>query len=156
DGIATGVTVRAAVRALRQRGARKVAVATPVAAPESVALLAGEADDVVVVEAPEDLWAIGAWYDDFRQLDDEEVMAALERARGAERPPGVAGERPVTVEAGGALLRGDLVIPNGARGIVVFAHGSGSGRKSPRNRFVASALQEAGLATLLCDLLTEE
>ena len=53
-------------------------------------------------------------------------------------------------------LLGDLRIAPGARGIVVFAHGSGSGRHSPRNRFVADVLVKAGLATLLIDLLTQE
>jgi dienelactone hydrolase len=54
-----------------------------------------------------------------------------------------------------AVLHGDLTIPDGARGIVLFAHGSGSGRRSPRNRFVAATLVDAGFATLLKDLLTE-
>ncbi len=58
--------------------------------------------------------------------------------------------------AGGVVLRGDLAIPEGARGIVLFAHGSGSSRLSPRNRFVARELQRRGLATLLIDLLTPE
>lgn len=62
----------------------------------------------------------------------------------------------VTVSLGKTLLRGNLNIPQGAAGIVVFAHGSGSGRKSPRNRFVAGVLQKANLATLLIDLLTME
>ncbi|MDD3926889.1 MAG: dienelactone hydrolase family protein [bacterium] len=53
-------------------------------------------------------------------------------------------------------LEGNLVVPANARGMVLFAHGSGSSRFSPRNRFVAQVLQEAGLATLLIDLLTEE
>ena len=61
----------------------------------------------------------------------------------------------VTLAAGGAELQGDLTVPGDARGLVVFAHGSGSGRHSPRNRFVAEVLQRAGLATLLMDLLTE-
>jgi putative phosphoribosyl transferase len=56
----------------------------------------------------------------------------------------------------GDLLEGRLHLPDGAQGIVVFAHGSGSGRYSPRNRMVARALQQRGLATLLMDLLTEE
>ena len=56
----------------------------------------------------------------------------------------------------GATLTGDLIIPQGAKGIVLFAHGSGSSRFSPRNRSVASALNFAGLATLLLDLLTDE
>src|SRR5688572_168815 len=62
----------------------------------------------------------------------------------------------VQVSTGGVLLDGDLSVPDGARGIVLFAHGSGSSRRSPRNRFVAAALQRTGLATLLFDLLTAE
>ena len=56
----------------------------------------------------------------------------------------------------GAVLQGDLAVPHGASGIVMFAHGSGSSRRSPRNRFVAESLHEAGFGTLLLDLLTEE
>lgn len=63
-------------------------------------------------------------------------------------------ERPVIISVGPVELKGDLSIPENAQGIVVFAHGSGSGRHSPRNRFVAQVLQDAGLATLLMDLLT--
>jgi putative phosphoribosyl transferase len=55
-----------------------------------------------------------------------------------------------------AVLSGDLVVPERALGVVVFAHGSGSGRHSPRNRLVADSLNEAGIATLLLDLLTPE
>jgi len=63
-------------------------------------------------------------------------------------------ESAVSIPAGDASIAGDLVIPPGARGIVLFAHGSGSSRHSPRNRFVAQELQKANLATLLMDLLT--
>src|SRR5829696_2707531 len=65
-------------------------------------------------------------------------------------------EREVRVSAGPVALDGNLGIPDETRGIVLFAHGSGSGRHSPRNRHVAQALREAGLATLLIDLLTLE
>ncbi len=65
-------------------------------------------------------------------------------------------EREVRVSAGPVELEAILDIPEGAQGIVLFAHGSGSGRHSPRNRYVAGALREAGLATLLIDLLTPE
>jgi putative phosphoribosyl transferase len=65
-------------------------------------------------------------------------------------------EAAVVVRAGSAELDGDLVTPTAARGIVLFAHGSGSSRRSPRNRQVAAALQDAGMATLLFDLLTPE
>jgi putative phosphoribosyl transferase len=65
-------------------------------------------------------------------------------------------EREVRVSAGPVTLEGNLGIPDTTRGIVLFAHGSGSGRHSPRNRYVAGALREVGLATLLVDLLTPE
>jgi putative phosphoribosyl transferase len=61
----------------------------------------------------------------------------------------------VQVPAGATALNGDLTMPTGSHGLVIFAHGSGSSRFSPRNRFVAEVLQEGGLATLLLDLLTE-
>ncbi len=62
----------------------------------------------------------------------------------------------MTVNAGSVELTGDVTVPFGAAGIVVFAHGSGSGRTSPRNQFVADSLVSAGFATLLFDLLTRE
>ena len=62
----------------------------------------------------------------------------------------------VRIELADAVLHGDLVLPTGAKGLVVFAHGSGSSRHSPRNRFVARRINDEGLATLLMDLLTEE
>lgn len=65
-------------------------------------------------------------------------------------------QEPVSIKAGEANLQGDLSVPESAAGIVIFAHGSGSSRKSPRNRFVAEFLYEASLGTLLMDLLTEE
>jgi dienelactone hydrolase len=65
-------------------------------------------------------------------------------------------ESAVEIPADGVLLKGDLTVPRDAGGIVVFAHGSGSGRFSPRNRAVADVLVQAGLATLLMDLLTAE
>jgi pimeloyl-ACP methyl ester carboxylesterase len=65
-------------------------------------------------------------------------------------------EQPIQIPVGSMSLSGDLNIPDGAQGVVLFAHGSGSGRHSPRNRYVAKVLQEAGLSTLLFDLLTED
>src|SRR5438477_3034026 len=65
-------------------------------------------------------------------------------------------ERLVRIAAGPAMLEGDLNIPAGARGAVLFAHGSGSSRHSPRNRYVAQLLNQAKLTTLLVDLLTTD
>jgi putative phosphoribosyl transferase len=80
------------------------------------------------------------------------TASAADPASGADG--GGPGGRDVRVPAGTVTLEGHLVIPEGAPGIVLFAHGSGSSRFSPRNRFVAHELQGAGLATLLIDLLT--
>ena len=65
-------------------------------------------------------------------------------------------EELVEISINGKTIQGDLTIPPGSKGIVIFAHGAGSSRSSPRNKFVAEHLHEAGLATLLIDLLTEE
>lgn len=62
----------------------------------------------------------------------------------------------VHIETDDVSLEGNLTVPDGAQGLVLFAHGSGSSRHSPRNRYVAGVLHEGGLATLLFDLLTEE
>ena len=79
------------------------------------------------------------------------------RAGGMEKTPVRSETAPeVTVPAAGVRLAGDLHVPAEAQGVVLFAHGSGSSRISPRNRYVARVLREAGLATLLLDLLTEE
>jgi putative phosphoribosyl transferase len=64
--------------------------------------------------------------------------------------------RQIQVKAGAVVLEGDLALVEGTSGVVLFAHGSGSSRHSPRNRFVADALRDAGLATLLIDLLTAD
>jgi len=154
DGVATGGTARAVLRALRGRGPARLVFAAPVASPEAVRVLARDADDVVAALEPEGMSAIGAWYRDFHQVSDEEVIAALEGARKRERAAPFAED--VEIPVGDAVLEGRLVVPPGARGVVLFAHGSGSSRFSRRNRFVAELLQGAGLATLLFDLLTAE
>jgi putative phosphoribosyl transferase len=82
DGLATGATMLAAVRAARRGGATRIIVAVPVASPQAVSLLAREADQVVALRAPAQLTSIGQWYDDFSQLDDPTVCALL-----AQPPP---------------------------------------------------------------------
>jgi predicted phosphoribosyltransferase len=80
DGLATGVSMRAAARALREHGARQLVVAVPVASREACALLAEEADAVVCARTPERFDAVGAWYDDFAQTSDGEVRRLLARS----------------------------------------------------------------------------
>ncbi|MEY2403779.1 MAG: putative phosphoribosyl transferase [Acidimicrobiaceae bacterium] len=77
DGLATGATMRAALAALRTRNVGELVAAAPVAPPEVVTMLDGEADRVVVLEAPDRFIAVGAWYGDFRQVSDEEVRELI-------------------------------------------------------------------------------
>jgi putative phosphoribosyl transferase len=81
-------------------------------------------------------------------------MTRYRLPRGAPRDDDIEIDRTHAIELGAVRLVGDLVAPVDAGGLVIFAHGSGSGRRSPRNRWVARALNEAGLTTLLLDLLT--
>lgn len=78
DGLATGVTATAALRAVRQAEPRQLVFAAPVCAPQSAAMLHREADDVFCVATPEDFGAVGLWYRDFTQVTDEEVVALVE------------------------------------------------------------------------------
>jgi putative phosphoribosyl transferase len=165
DGLATGATARAAVRALRARGAERIVLAAPVGSPEAVRSLEREADQVLCVLVPEQMWAIGFWYLEFGQTSDGEVAELLRRSRGgAPQPVTTAGDpdppvlRPAAIllPKSDRTLAGDLAVPENATGLVIFAHGSGSSRHSPRNRHVAAILNRHGLATLLLDLLTPE
>ncbi|MEU1215870.1 phosphoribosyltransferase family protein [Streptomyces sp. NPDC005791] len=149
DGVATGATARAACQVVRAQGAAHVVLAVPVASPDVAARLGEDVDEVVCLSTPSFFSAVGEWYRDFSQTSDEEVVSLLARATGGH----VTAEE-VEVDAGGVPLPGDLVLPGGAEAVVVFAHGSGSSRHSPRNRAVATALNRAGLGTLLFDLLT--
>ncbi len=165
DGIATGSTARAACQVARAQGAARVVLAVPVAPRDWEVRFGADADEFVCLDTPEPFYAIGQFYDDFTQTSDEEVIACLERA--ARRVPQAAttsttgGDPPsrdeeIEVTAGPVQLGGHLTLPEDAIGVVVFAHGSGSSRRSPRNRYVATVLNEEGLATLLFDLLTVE
>lgn len=150
DGLATGATMIAAARWARGEGAARVVIGVPVGPASTLALMRAEADTVVCALIPPVMFAVGEWYDDFTQVSDTEVVALL--ANGFTP----AGRRSVTIAADDVQLTGDLALPPAASGVVVFAHGSGSGRHSPRNRSVANHLNQRGLGTLLLDLLTSQ
>jgi putative phosphoribosyl transferase len=162
DGIATGSSVRAACHVLRALGAARIVVAVPVASRMAVNDLRSECDELVCLEAPEPFFAVGEWYRDFSQTRDDEVIGLLRRSalaqeratRIEEDATGPGRDEEVQIPAGEIALAGRLTVPPGVIGAVIFAHGSGSSRHSPRNRSVAAVLQQAGLATLLLDLLT--
>jgi putative phosphoribosyl transferase len=168
DGLATGSTMKAAVVSVRKRGAKTIVVAVPVGPSSTVEELKKEADDVICLQRPEPFYAIGQFYEDFSQTSDEDVRRLLKLSRQQSRAQESRGrtrkmnndsegnKKIVKIPSGKATIEGNLTVPRGAKRIVIFAHGSGSGRFSPRNRLVANVLEEAGIATLLIDLLTEE
>ena len=171
DGIATGGTARAACHTARARGAASVVLAVPVAPTEARERFRGEVDELVAVQTSDHFRSVGQFYRDFSPVSDQDVVDCLRsagRARHEPEPhpapqqPSRSQRRPaaldvqIEVPVEGARLRGQLTVPMGATGVVVFAHGTGSSRYSPRNRFVAARLNDRGLATVLVDLLTSD
>jgi len=167
DGIATGASVYAAIHALREMKPKMLVVAVPVAPASTCNWLRSEADDLVVAYAPAHFYAVGQFYERFSQVADEEVVDLLHRAKqmrpmrptqqdGPAKALSTGFQRTVSIPADDVTLPGTLTVPKGARGLVVFVHGSGSSRRSPRNVYVAEVLNKRGLATLLFDLLTQE
>jgi putative phosphoribosyl transferase len=183
DGLATGSTMRAAVTALRRKEPAAVIVAAPVAASSTCAEFSTIADGCICAVAPEKFHAVGAWYENFAQINDAEVCDLLRKAQARKGPaepvrsgstasenghgPTLIREanaqssrepctiRDVVIPAGTVLLKGALTLPASAEAVVLVAHGSGSSRSSPRNQHVARVLHDAGLGTLLVDLLEE-
>lgn len=150
DGLATGATMAAALRAVRAGRPRRLVCAVPVGSPAAVRQAAALADEVVCLATPSPFRAVGLYYLGFDQVTDEEVERALARRD----PDEAVVQREVRIPAGDVLLPADLDMPPDPRGLVIFAHGSGSSRHSTRNRAVAAVLQRRGIATLLLDLLT--
>jgi putative phosphoribosyl transferase len=160
DGMATGSTARAACQVVRELGAARVVLAVPVAPRDALGDVV-EADEVVCVATPHPFLAVGRHYSDFTPTNDAEVVMLLDlaaRRRGTvHRAPDADGcDIDVEIPTNGVVLQGHLHLHEPAQAVVVFVHGSGSSRYSPRNRFVADRLYEAGLGTLLVDLLTPD
>lgn len=155
DGLATGATAKAALRALKRQGAAKVILAVPIAPADTLKKMRAEADLVVCLHTPHRFFGVGAFYSDFHQLTDEETLGLLRQVWDIEMPAPVRVVEKRTVQLPPLTLAGDLQTPANAKGIILFAHGSGSSRLSPRNRAVADDLNARGFATLLFDLLAE-
>lgn len=181
DGLATGVTARVAAQYAKAKGAKKIILAVPVSSKRAANSMKSDVDKFICLNESSSFYAVGQFYRDFTQVTDEEVIALLYLSLLSQQIESQTLENSSnTVQAGSAILTGqaiqarntiqeEVVIPNiggiktygflnvpaEPKGIVIFAHGSGSSRLSPRNQQVANELNQAGIATLLFDLLTE-
>ncbi len=154
DGLATGSTMLAAIASLRARGALEIAVAVPVASRAARVQVEREVDRIYTGMEPEFFSSVGEWYQNFDPVSDTEVVSLLGAAREVSRDPLIRIE--VKMPLGDVRLEGELSRPANCRAWVIFAHGSGSSRKSARNLRAARALNDAGFGTLLFDLLTPD
>jgi dienelactone hydrolase len=127
-----------------------------VAAEDSLAEVAKFADEVVCLATPKPFHAVGRYYLDFSSVSDEEVVDLLAPSASRGRRSSPTSIDQVRIPAGQIELEGDLTFPASAFGLVIFAHGSGSGRHSSRNRYVANILNQRRMVTLLFDLLTDD
>ena len=150
DGLATGSSMLVAIDTLKKRGPSKIVVAVPVAPPSTAAQIRSQVDEIVVLLKPDTFYAVGQWYEDFGDVSDEDVTHLL-RGRPATGPQ----DEKYSIPDGKARLPGILTLVPDAKALILFAHGSASTHRSPRNQFVARALNHAGFGTLLFDLLTE-
>lgn len=183
DGLATGVTLRAAARVVRGAHAARVIAAVPVASRWGAQEVRAEVDELTAVVTPATFETVAAAYEDYAAVGDEDVLALLGRpirrvspavrdisARLETALPWSDGgsstrERTILIPSIGGVIAADLGMPAGlyanearraasVRGLVIVAHGSGSSRNSYRNRYIAGRLRLAGYATLRLDLLT--
>lgn len=130
DGMATGATARAACIVAREHGARHVTLAMPVAPSGWEEDFVDVVDECIALSTPPNFMAVGSEYRDFSEVTDTDVDETLGQPTG------------------------QVIVPDDAKGIVLFAHGSGSSHASPRNRHVARILRHRGFGTVLVDLLS--
>ncbi|WP_390913777.1 erythromycin esterase family protein [Pseudosulfitobacter sp. SM2401] len=159
DGLATGATMKAALIGLKRNSPERIIVALPVAPKAALQEISDQADDIICLHPVTSFHGVGGFYRDFHQLTDDETVGLLGQvSTGTTHTADTAKKRihkrQVAIPPLGLL--GDLTVPPDPRGIVLFAHGSGSGRNRPRNTDVARKLNAAGFATLLFDLLTPQ
>lgn len=170
DGLASGMTAKAALAVLKKHSPKRLILAVPVASPDKVCVALNWADDVVCVATPPDFQLVNDWYADFSDVPEGEVLAILAAAKNGTRrkmngtknnpetayqhldfPTGVA---EIEIPAPTGNIAATLALPESSRGMVLIVHGAGSSRDSPRSRVIAHALEKIGLATLRIDLLT--
>lgn len=170
DGIASGATVRAAIQALRTRKPEAIVLASPVGSPHTIAALSELVDHVVVLRMPDTFRNVSSCYLNFNSVHEQDVLRALSTSydpcqsalinddtrdfKPTLRQP--ASGTLILLNVSGGPVSAEFSAPKDAWAAVVFAHGSGSSRESPRNRYIAQQLRRAGMATLLMNLLTDD
>jgi putative phosphoribosyl transferase len=157
DGLASGSTSRAALRATRAHHPRRLVLATPMGPINTLESLREEVDDLVCLLEVDPGVAVRDCYERFELTTEHEVTLLLARAAGNRAARAKLRSRKVSIPVNdGGDLEGELCLPHDAVGLVMFAHGSGSNRRSHRKRVVTRELNRRGLATLLVDLLTAD
>ncbi|PWU20410.1 MAG: phosphoribosyl transferase [Bdellovibrio sp.] len=158
DGLATGETMAVALQLLKKKSPRRIIVAIPTGSISAVNLISPLCDEIVVLDSPHPFAAVGQWYEDFTQVTDAEVEHLLHQKSGHQKCEHQVGDHQenhgVRVPCEGEFFAGELSVPKKAKGLIIFAHGSGSSHQSPRNKKVATQLNRCGFGTLLFDLLT--
>lgn len=155
DGLATGLTMWAALAYARRHGASQITLAVPCASTQAAERFRREVDHFVSLVVDPAFSAVGAYYLDFSPVPDDAVRAMLECAKRCvpAAAPSRSGLRVSFKSSRGHRLAGELLLPDGAgpHPAVTFAHGWGSSKASPRNRAAAEALRTAGIAAFLFD-----
>ncbi len=157
DCLVTGSTAHAAIRSARRSGAACVILAVPVGTREALRRLGEVADEIVCLEVPTQDTSVSTFYGTFPQVSDVEVFSALGVSIESRSCASNSGRtiEDIVLDVGSVHLPARLTLVEGASLLVIFAHSSGHGRHSPRNRESAELLHHAGVSTLLLDLLTE-
>lgn len=166
DGLATGSTMLAAIRAVQKMKADKIVIAVPVAPASTYESMRKLGDEMICLMTPEPYYGIGLWYEDFTQPTDQEVINLLAQAESWRKvpvePPSSAddhhpGFQKLSIPAGSVELPGKLLHHDGDnRGIIMLVQGTGYPGQSPQHDYIAHQLYEAGFSTIRFDLLTKE
>lgn len=165
DGLATGSTMLAAIRAVQKLKAAKIVIAVPVAPASTFESMEKLGDAMICLMTPEPFYGVGLWYEDFTQTTDEAVIKLLEKAEGWREIPEPAhsqdedlpGFHQVSIPAGSVELSGKLLLHEGeSKGIIMLVQGTGYPGQSPQHDHMAHKLYEAGFSTVRFDLLTRD
>jgi putative phosphoribosyl transferase len=178
DGLVTGVTLRAAARAMRRRRPRRIIAAVPVASHAAAAKVRADVDDIVVLSSLETVTGVSEFYGRFESVSDEDVLMLLRTGSDAladrrvsdvmrdlsdriaspwPRARDTDHEQNVQIAVRNERLAASLGAPkSGPRGLVIVARGPGSSRETFRNRYIAGRVRVDGYATMRLDLLTNQ